>query len=116
LGTLFDLQPTQLTGNIYCTSNPDEPVIGYLSASGIQQARLTVQNHQLNDWPHYVYFEGCPTNFMARGRDDFHTYTYADTAFAPYYFISNGPLVVAPKRCLDCRRQGGTIVKPSYMP
>jgi len=116
-GTLFDLQPTQLIGNIHCTTNPSEPVIGYLSASAIQQVRLTLINSDLVNWPHYIYFDVCPTNEMARpSRDDFHTYTYQDTAFAPYYFISNGPLVVAPKRCLDCRRQGGTIVKPSYMP
>ena len=28
LGTLFDLQPAQLIGNIHSTSNPNEPVIG----------------------------------------------------------------------------------------
>jgi len=117
LGTLFDLQPTQLIGNIHCTSNPNEPVIGYLSASGIQQARLGVINSQLENWPHYTYFDVCPLDYMTRpSRDDFQTYTYADTSYAPYYFISNGPLVVAPKRCLNCLRQGGTNVKPSFMP
>jgi hypothetical protein len=116
LGSLFDLQPTQLTGNIFCTSNPDESVIGYLSASGVQQRRIYVENYQLNNWPHYVYFEGCPTDFMGRDPDNYRTYTYSDTAFAPYYFISNGPLVVAPKRCMDCLRQGGVNVKPSFWP
>jgi len=117
VGTLFDLQPTQLTGNIYCTTNPNEPVIGYMSASSVQQAHLYVENYQLNNWPHYVYFEGCPTNYSARSSpDDFHTYNYADTAFGPYYYITNGPLVVAPKRCMDCRRQGGSNVKPSFWP
>lgn len=117
LGTLFDLQPTQLTGNIYCLSNPDEPVIGYLSASSIQQSRLTLQNSDLDSWPHYIYYSGCPIDYMARDPNNYKTYTYPDTSYAPYYFISNGgPLVVAPKRCLDCRRQGGSNVKPSYWP
>jgi len=117
LGSLFDLQPTQLIGNISCTSNPDEPVIGFVSASSIQQKRLTVINSDLNNWPHYVYFEGCPTDFAGRtSADDYHTWSYTDTAFAPYYYISNGPLVVAPKRCLDCLRQGGVNVQPPFMP
>ena len=116
LGTLFDLQPTQLTGNIYCTSNPDEPVIGYLSASGIQQVRIYVENFQLVNWPHYVYFEGCPTHEAAVDTSNFHIYNYTDTTYAPYYFVSNGPLIVGLKRCLDCRRQGGVNVKPSFWP
>lgn len=117
LGSLFDLQPTQLIGNIYCTSNPDEPVIGYLSASGIQEKRITLINSDLNNWPHYVYFEGCPTGFQSRPTaDDFHYWDNPDTAIGPYYFQTGGPLVTAPKRCLDCRYQGGVNVKPSFMP
>jgi len=115
VGTLFDLQPTQLTGNIYCTSNPNEPVIGYMSASSIQQAHLYIEHSQLNDWPHYVYMEGCPTAEARRlSADDFHSWLYTDTAYGPYYFVSFGPLIVAPKRCLDCRYQGGVNVKPSF--
>jgi hypothetical protein len=117
VGTLFDLQPTQLTGNIYCTSNPNEPVIGYMSASSIQTAHVFVLHSDLNSWPHYVYMEGCPTAEARRlSADDFHSWLYPDTAYGPYYFVSNGPLIVAPKRCMDCRYQGGVNVKPSFWP
>jgi hypothetical protein len=37
LGTLFDPQPYQLTGNIHNVDNPEEPVLGYFDASGVVQ-------------------------------------------------------------------------------
>jgi len=47
LGSIFDAQPSEISGNIHCLSNPEEPVIGYLSACLVQSKRIFVLNSQL---------------------------------------------------------------------
>ena len=47
LGSIFDAQPTQLTGNIHSTTDPSEPVIGYVSISNTQSKRIFIDNSQL---------------------------------------------------------------------
>lgn len=47
LGTIFDPQPSSLTGNIHCTTNPSEQVIGYITAGSVSQVRIFVSARQL---------------------------------------------------------------------
>jgi len=113
LGTLFDPQPSQLTGNIHCLTNPKEPVIGFLSASSIAQQRLFIDNKQLHNWDTLV--QDCPLRQTGWDPNNFHNYSYPDTLWGPYYF--SGPVLYLTKRdCLDCRLQGGTLQKPSFWP
>lgn len=115
LGTLFDPQPSQLAGNIHCLTNRKEPVIGYLSASSVQQQRLFIDNKQVSNWDSSGL--ACPVIQTPRDPDDFHSYTYPDTLWGPYYFATSPPLLFLSKRtCLDCREQGGTTTKPSFWP
>ena len=115
LGGLFDPQPSQLVGNFHCLTNPKEPVIGYLSASSVQQQRLFIDNKQVSNWDTLTL--ECPIIQTPRNPDDFHIYTYPDTLWGPYYFSTNPPVLYLSKRtCLDCREQGGTLQPPSYWP
>ena len=114
LGGLFDLQPSQLTGNIHCLTNPGEPVIGYLSASSIEQQRVFVFQSNLHNWIHNPPVYGCDTIAVPVNQTDYRIYSETDTIWAPYYFVTNGPLVLATKTCVDCTLFGGTNQKPSY--
>jgi hypothetical protein len=51
LGSIFDAEPSQLNGNIHCVSNPDEPVIGYLSIGATSSQRIFIPTRILPDWP-----------------------------------------------------------------
>jgi hypothetical protein len=44
LGTIFDAQPTELTGNIHNVNNPNEPVIGYITVTNVQSKRIFLYN------------------------------------------------------------------------
>ena len=114
LGTLFDLQPTQLIGNIHCVTNPSEPVIGYISASSVQQERIFVYQTWLSNWIHNTPAFGCDTIETSYNPNSFPIFNFPDTNYGPYYF--NGPtlLILAPHFCLDCTRFGGTTVKPVF--
>jgi hypothetical protein len=61
LGSIFDAQPSELKGNIHSLSNSTEPVIGYITAAVVTQARIFVDNQNLPaSWaPDLSYYNGC---------------------------------------------------------
>lgn len=118
LGTLFDLQPSQLNGNIHCLSHPSEPVVGYLSAGTVSTARIFISHSSLPNWKSPPSDYNCLEKIISTQPGNPYLYTYPDTSYAPYYFQSQGsspPLLhIAKKTCLDCRVNGQTNVKPSF--
>jgi Domain of unknown function (DUF4249) len=116
LGTLFDIQPTQLIGNLHCLTNPSQPVIGFMTACTSQQLRIFVDISQLNNWPHNSPGFGCDTLEITPNPVNPLIYNYPDTNYAPWYFITFGPLVLGSKICLDCTLLGGTNIRPPFWP
>jgi hypothetical protein len=110
LGTLFDPQPSQLSGNYHCLTDPNEPVIGYLSAGTIQQQRLFIPGLQPKD----TATPECRTVTIGVNPTNFQLYDYPDTTYGPYYFQGSTALILSPRRCIDCRLSGGTNQKPSF--
>jgi hypothetical protein len=116
VGTLFDVQPTQLTGNIRCTSNPAEPVIGFISATNVQQQRIFILYEQVSNWAQNQPGYGCDTVQISYDDLNPFVYNYQNPNYVPWYFITNGPLVLASPSCLDCTLLGGINVRPPYWP
>jgi hypothetical protein len=118
LGTLFDLQPSQLVGNIHSISNPDEPVIGYVTAAGPQEQRIFIDHSQLpNAWSTLVDHNECQTMLIAANPSNPYIYNYPDPTYLPWYFTGNSPhlgLYVTKSECIDCREYGGVTTRPSF--
>jgi len=129
LGTIFDAQPSIASGNIHSLTNPDEPVIGYLSASSVASKRFHFVNKDLPiASPSYVgppALESCAVKqiFLSPAA------TYASRVietFSSGEFIPVEPIAVpgqgvigytySANECVDCRIKGGTNIKPSYWP
>jgi len=111
-GGLFDVQPSQLQGNVHSLS-ADEPVIGYISASTIPEKRMFIDHRSLADWKE---FDGnyCDIIGIAANTPDVTHYLFYDGYYAPYYFSGMGYVTYTWKSCVDCRTQGGTTVKPLF--
>ena len=117
LGGLFDLQPSQVTGNIHGITNPKDPVLGYVAASSVQEQRIFISNKSLPGWQSNPFYS-CPQFSVPTDPLNTLIYNYPDTAYGPYHFAGDFiiSLVVAPKLCLDCTYQGGINVKPDFWP
>jgi hypothetical protein len=116
LGSLFDLTPSQLSSNITCVSNPNEPVIGYASASTVQQQRIFITNSQVGGWTKQEQYDECNPIVIPTDPNNFQIYTYPDTSYAPWYFTGDftPALIVTKRHCVDCRLAGGNTSKPPF--
>ena len=115
LGGLFDLQPSQIRGNIHGITNPADPVLGYVSASSVTEKRIYIDNHFLTSWKSNLSYY-CPIKIIPTDPLNTLVWNFPDTAYTVYYFTGGPPpdLVIAFKNCIDCRYQGGTNLEPDY--
>jgi Domain of unknown function (DUF4249) len=114
LGNLFDPQPSQLNGNIHSLANPDETVIGYISAGSVQEKRIFIGNEELHNWHYIQNAIDCQTLTVPIDSVNALIFDYPDSSYSTYYFLMSGPMVIAKKPCLDCTRWGGTNKRPSF--
>ncbi len=116
-GTIFDPQPSQLQGNIRCLSNPQEPVIGFVIASTVEQKRTFIAGRDLSYRfinPGYEYCEldtipNSPNLIIEK---------FQDGTFVPVLSLG-GPLGITDytysyKNCVDCREKGGINIRPDF--
>ena len=109
-GSLFAPQPSEITGNIQCLSDPDEPVIGYIFASRATTARLFIP---MSEW-NLTRFEDqsfCDAEGQFMSLQDAYSYGYGITGDR-----------YLPFRCVDCTARYGvgynppTKNKPDFWP
>ncbi len=114
-GSIFDVQPSQLKGNIHSVNNPDEQVIGFVTASSVTRQRLSIKNEELTNWMRLDPNGLCDIIQLPTNPNNYLIYSYPDPAYVPWYFTAMGSiLIVTKKQCVDCREQGGTNIKPAY--
>ena len=122
LGSIFDAQPSALTGNLHSATDPGEPVIGYIECSAKTEKRIYIDRDQLNGAVIYPGHEPCGDKFIAVILD---TTLAADTLLGTGANIpvsgSYGPdsvygLHYSTFDCVDCRVQGGVTSKPAFWP
>ncbi len=112
LGSIFDAQPSALRGNIHCLSNPNQPVIGFVSAGTVQQKRIFISSLEIPSFYHYV----CPAgdtlvpNSPAKLEEFF-----GEGGFTPISkYLSEWDANAS--ECVDCTLHGGNTKKPDFWP
>jgi hypothetical protein len=114
LGSVFDLQPTQLTGNIHCLNNPQEPVVGFISAGTVEQQRIFISYTQLPVVEQYITCEN--PDITVTNDPDSIKYYFGEAGFVPIGTTPSGAYIANRTYCIDCTTNGGTNQKPSYWP
>ena len=113
LGTIFDAQPSQIKGNIYSLSDPGEPVIGYVSASTIEEKRIFIEQGDLDGWR---FSQFCPSYKIAYDADSVRV-AY-ESGSEVYGAVKRGIVIEAylfsDPACVDCTRRGGSLIRPPY--
>jgi hypothetical protein len=116
LGSIFDAAPSELTGNIQCLTNPNQPVVGYVSAGTVQQRRIFINGESLPGW-NYAYSCGLQNiQVPDDGKDTFVKYFFIEGNDPITQSMPGGPYISNLAGCVDCRLQGGTNVEPSFWP
>ena len=115
LGSLFDPQPSELQGNIHCTTNPAELVVGYIDVTEERQQRIFISN---SDVPGWNYYPPCESIVISNNIDSINKYGQGRTPTTP--FLSMGANVISfsaanTLSCVDCTIKG-TNIKPSFWP
>lgn len=113
LGGLFDPLPAQVTGNITCTSDTSEPVLGYFSGGAETVSRLFIKPSELPN--ELRYYSGGDPNCMVDSVlfDDMPTE-------GAYYIVNNYGVpfpvgyLLSSYYCTDCRAQGGQLEVPDF--
>ncbi len=59
IGTIFDVQPSEISGNIHCLTDPSEPVIGYLSVGSTVSKRVFISQRNLPAWSPILPYTFC---------------------------------------------------------
>ncbi len=103
-GSLFDPQPSQVTGNIHAKADSKELVFGYFSAAQEQKKRIFIRE-TLGAYP----------RCMAPDTLDFNQ-AFNGNAVLLYYYMGEpkSGYLGTSESCADCRSQGGTTTKPAF--
>lgn len=125
LGGVFDPQPSQLTGNIHCVSNPSEPVLGYITAGASAQTRIFIDNRNLPIWLAATPYTQCimDTDLYARPSGQSFFNEVEGKIYAGYdipIYVVQPPAAPHPDgytggtpACVDCTLRG-TNKKPGF--
>ena len=112
LGSIFDAQPSQITGNIHSLSRPNEQVIGYVSAGTVTQQRIYIARFQVLS--NYIFQCPLKDTILPKDTDLRKNFGFQFVPVTPY---SVGPNVVGYysnyMSCIDCRAGGGRIKNPT---
>lgn len=119
MGGLFTPQPSELSGNISCTSNPSKKVIGFVNViKNIEEQKMFIQPDQISKLPvtykcHYMSVEEA-NKIMSE--EMISVYDFMRQGNHPMGSVDMGITFWTLRRCVICEELGGTKNKPDFWP
>ncbi len=116
LGTIFDPQPSEISGNIHCLTDPSELVVGFVEATQEQTKRIFISNNQVPGWG---YSDNCLQLTIDNNLDSIEKYgrnlypttiaVLGDFGLIKQFFATEN------RSCMDCTVRGFNQ-KPDFWP
>lgn len=114
LGTVFDAMPSEVKGNIRCVTNPAEPVLGFVSASDVQEKRIFISGNEVPGWNFYQDCDSIEVSYQEAAK------LFETTWYKPYGDLVD-PVTYERKGylagynfCVDCTLRKGVTTRPSF--
>ena len=112
LGGLFDAMPSEIRGNFYNGSDPENPVLGFFSGGTVQEKRIFISFYDIPDYLQFVPSSFCTMDTILLA--DLQNYGNETLLISSYGVPFPLGYTTASPDCIDCRLEGGTTVKPSF--
>ncbi len=107
IGSIFDPQPSQITGNLHSTTNPSELVLGFFRVGTVETKRIFLTHYQVPTFRTLTGYESCRMDTLGTGdilKDRPAIISMFDRT---RYFTTSD-------YCVDCRLQGGVLTRPDF--
>lgn len=111
IGSFFGPQPSELKGNIKCLTQPDEPVIGFVTASGVTEKRIFISNTEVSPWYKGVY---CVEDTIKNNKDSINDAIGGGLVPISFLVPPVNRYTFSTPFCVDCTSRGATNIKPSF--
>ena len=110
-GSLFDPQPSQVTGNITNTADPKDLVFGYFSASTEEVKRIIIAP-KLGEYPRCMAAD--TFDVVCNPLSERQCALETSSLLMNYAGQRSEFVLGASPSCTDCRTQGGTLQRPAF--
>ena len=115
IGSIFDAQPSDITGNIHSISDPNEKVIGYIGASSAQEKRIFISRNDIGNWNYSLQ---CEIKEVPNNPDSIKLF-FGSFGLIPYESKPPGGVIIisyysSTSKCLDCRERGSSVKPPFW--
>jgi len=112
LGTIFDAQPSELSGNMHCLSDSKELVIGFVTASSVEEKRMFITRSEVGG----TFSLGCESISILNDPDTIKEWIPGRLPYDAEYGTGGNisRYLVSDHICVDCKSRGGLLLKPSF--
>ncbi|WP_460966736.1 DUF4249 domain-containing protein [Spirosoma migulaei] len=107
IGSIFDPQPSQITGNIHSQSDGTNLVLGFFRVGTVESKRIFINKSQLPPWYPNSGVGSCDIDTLSGG-DILRDRPGIIDRYSPGLYLTTN------EACLDCRLRGGVIKKPDF--
>lgn len=116
IGNIFSPLPSMISTNLYNAENPDEPVIGFISAGRSKESSMYIDRSEVHPWRSVIQeYSGCFVDTVAPHEyyEVFHVNNYVPLYEDCSVFPCSG-FLASTKGCTDCTLRGGRTQRPDF--